>query len=299
MLAKDLLKKIEFTDEMIAECNKHFTIFGKEGDRLARAYMREGKDFNEALAEMRKIEPQANEYMSNLIFILECTGYAYEDYKAHNISDEIFYDSFKELTYKMNECKAYKGVWGNFVPDWEKRFLDLNCFQLGRLQYNYSQHIGDEVTIDNFVISEGDNVVGCHIPSSGPLLQEDVVDSLKRAYEFFYDKRKNGILIVECFSWFFCPNYVEIFKENAKNIYSFTQNFHVYYAYDSDVFNDIWRVFGVEPDDYNADELKEDTRLQKAFKKHIKEGKKFGGGRAVILFDGENILTRKDLNKNQ
>ncbi len=294
MIAKDLYEKIGFTSEMIEECNKCRAILGDAGDRLARAYMREGKDFDESLKEIRELSSQVNQYMANLIFLLECTGYVYEDYKARNISDEIFYDSFKELTYKMHECNAYKGSWGNFVPQWEKLFLDLKCFELGRLQYNVSQHQGEMVKINDFVIEEGTKVIGCHIPSKGPLLQDDVVDSLKRAYEFFSDIRKDGILIVECFSWFFCPNYVEIFKENAKNIYSFTKNFYVYYPYSSEIFHDIWRVFGVEPDDYNVDDLKEDTRLQRAFKKHIKEGKKFGGGRAVILFDGENILTKQN-----
>ena len=41
------------------------------------------------------------------------------------------------------------------------------------------------VKIGDFLIEENAKIVHCHIPSSGPLIQEDVVDSLKKAYEFF------------------------------------------------------------------------------------------------------------------
>lgn len=293
MIAKDLFEKIGFTKDMVDEYNRCRAIFGDEGDRIARAYMREGKDFDESLNDIRKLSPDVNEYTANLVFFLECTGYAYEDYKAQNISDEIFYDSFMDMTYKMKEW-GYKGVFGTVSPEWTRLFIDLKCFKLGRLQYEPCTHKGDAVKIGDFVIEQGARIVNCHIPSSGPLLQEDVVESLKRAYEFFKDRIKDGILAIECHSWFFCPEYSEIFKENAKNIYNFTQNFYVYKPFNTKEFSDIWRIFGVEADNYVVDELQEDTRLQKAFKKHIKEGKKFGEGHAVILFDGENILTRKD-----
>ncbi len=41
-------------------------------------------------------------------------------------------------------------------------------------------------------------------------------------------------------------------------------------------------------------DLPEDTRLQKEFKKYLKENTVFGGGRGAALFDGEKILTRRD-----
>ena len=49
MLAPDLFEKIGFTDEMVAVYNKYKPLFGNECDRLARAYMREGMDFDAAL----------------------------------------------------------------------------------------------------------------------------------------------------------------------------------------------------------------------------------------------------------
>ncbi|MBE6787614.1 MAG: hypothetical protein E7537_04630 [Ruminococcaceae bacterium] len=294
MLAKEMLKKIGFTNEMRECYNKYKAVFGDKCDSFAKAYMREGKDFNEARAQMRELAPQVNVYTADMIFILECTGYAYEDYLAKNIDLEIFYDTMKDITYKVQECKTFKGVYGIFVPEWFKGFLRLERFGLGRLQYDLWEHREDTVMIGDFKVEKGFKTLACHIPSSGPLTYEAVVDSFKRAYNFFQDRQKDGILLIECFTWLLFPEYSQIFKECAKNTYSFAQNFELYDIYYHEKFFDCWRIFNVDIDDCVIDDLPEDTRMQKGFKKYLKENNKFGGARGCLLFDGENILTRKE-----
>ncbi len=294
MLARDLFKKIGFTDEMIDFYNKNRPYYGEDCEALARAYMRENKDFNEALDEMQELAPDINPYIANVIFILECTGYAHEDFKAQNISDDIFYNSMCDITYKMRECKAIKGVYGTFVPNWYNKFLKVERFALGRLQYDPWEHLEDTININGFAVEKGFKTLACHIPSSGPLTHEAVLDSFKQAYEFFNDRIKDGILLIECFSWLFFPNYQPIFKECAQNTYSFSQNFYFYDTYKYEKFTDGWRIFGKDFDNLTIDELPENTRMQKGFKKYLKQNNEFGGARGALLFDGENILTRRE-----
>lgn len=294
MLAKNLFEKIGFTDEMIDVYNKYRPFFSEKCEELARGYMREGKDFAEARTEMHALAPEISAYTSNMILILECTGYAHEDYRAKNISDDIFYNTMCDLTCKMKECKATKGVYGTFVPDWYKGFLEARRFGLGRLQYDLWEHREDTINVNGFVVENGFKTLACHIPSSGPLTHELVLDSFKQAYEFFGDRIKDGILLIECFSWLLFPNYQPVFKECAKNTYSFAQNYYIYETYPYEKFGDCWRIFGVEDYTGKIDELPEDTRMQKGFKKYLQENNEFGGGRGALLFDGKNILTRRE-----
>ncbi len=294
MLAKDLFQKIGFTEEMIDFYNENRPFYGEECETLARAYMRDGKDFKEALSEMQELAPNISLYISNVIFILECTGYAHEDFKAKNISDDIFYNSMSDITYKMRECKTVKGVYGTFVPDWYNKFLKVERFALGRLQYDPWEHLEDTININGFVVENGFKTLSCHIPSSGPLTHEAVLDSLKQAYNFFGDRVNGGILLVECFSWLLFPKYLSIFKECANNTYSFIRNFYLYDTYKYETFLDGWRIFGAEYDNVAIEDLPENTRLQKGFKEYLKEKNDFGGSSGALLFDGKNILTRRE-----
>lgn len=294
VLAKDLFEKIGFSDDMVELYQNHRAIYGDSADHFAREYMCEGKDYDLACSEMKAKAPQINEYIANMVFVIECTGYAHEDFKKRNISDEIFYNTMSDITCKMRECKSVYGVYGSYVPSrWYNGIFKGDCLALGRLQYELWDHREDDIEIYGFKIEKGYKTLSCHIPSSGPLTHELVVESLKMAYEVFADRIKDGILAVECFSWLLFPNYRTIFKECAKNTYSFAQNFTIYDTYPHEKFYDAFRIYGVEAKDLVVENLPENTRMQKGFKEYLKNNNEFGGARGVLLFDGENILTRK------
>ncbi len=293
MLAKDLFQKIGFTDEMVETYNKYRAIMGDECDRLAREYMCDGKDFNEACAEACE-KSGVEGVTSNMIFILECTGYSYEKFMEKGISEDVFYNTMCDITYKTIECKTFHGVYGIFVPEWFKGFLEARRFGLGRLQYDLWEHREGPIEVGGFKFRTGDKALAIHIPSSGPLLQEDVVESLKMAYKFFPDRIYDGVLFCECFSWLFFPPFLPIFKECSPNTYNFSLNFEFYEEYKNEKFDNCWRVFNVGIDDCVIDELPENTRMQRGIKKYMQENDRFGGARGVLLFDGEKILTRKD-----
>lgn len=293
MLAKDIFEKIGFTAEMIEAYNKYRAVLGDEWDRFAREYMREGRDFNESRGEARE-KSELMGACANMVYILECTGYAYENFMEKGISEDIFYNTMCDITYKVRECKKLHGVYGIFVPEWFKGFLEARRFGLGRLQYDLFEHREGPITVGGFTFDTGAKTLAIHIPSSGPLLQEDVIESLKMAYEFFPDRIYDGVLFCECFSWLFFPPFLEIFKECSPNTYNFSRNFYFYSEYESEKFDNCWRVFNVEIDKCAIDDLPEDTRMQRGIKKYMQTNNRFGGSRGALLFDGQKILTRKE-----
>ena len=60
---------------------------------------------------------------------------ARRDYLAQGVCEEIFWDTFCDLRYKLLECKTIHGVWGNFVASWYPIFYTCQIVKLGRLEF--------------------------------------------------------------------------------------------------------------------------------------------------------------------
>jgi hypothetical protein len=181
------------------------------------------------------------------------------------------------------ECKTVKGVWGTFVGWWYHEFFRLARFGLGRLQYEKVPFRCEEY----HGIKKGDIVFNCHIPSSGPLLREEVIDSLKKAHAFYRDELKDGIFILVCSSWLLYPPMYEVFPENG-NLRKFYELFVVIEAKEVETELSLWRIFGVEQTPIK--DLPENSSLQRRLKQHLLQGGTMGSGYGVLLFDGEKIL---------
>ena len=169
--------------------------------------------------------------------------------------------------------------------EWD--YLETLCGDISD-QYNCGVYV---VTVDDFTLNKGDFVLRCHIPSGGPLKPELCRESFQIAYEFFTDRLKDGILPIVCRSWLLYPDYTDVFGENSNTV-DFAKNFKIISVHETEGFDEAWRVFGV---DYEGDvsKLPTDTTLQRNFIEYIKEGKAFGGGTGVLLFDGKEVLTRR------
>ena len=132
-------------------------------------------------------------------------------------------------------------------------------------------------------------MLNCHIPSSGPLTPEAVLDSLKRAYSFYADVQKEGILPVVCHSWLLYPPHYELFGKNTKAFYDL---FTVLRQDVSAENGDFWRVFNRPFSEDILTDLPEDTSLRRGFKQFLLAGNKMGSGYGVLLFDGERVLPK-------
>ena len=89
----------------------------------------------EPLLEDLSQESGVNLYTLWLLFLLEAAAPAKELYRQKGVPERVFWDTFADLKYKVLECKAVQGVWGNFVSSWYPIFYSGDIVKLGRLEY--------------------------------------------------------------------------------------------------------------------------------------------------------------------
>lgn len=292
MLVKNLIYEIGFTEDEQRAYDTYKNMIGDRMEAYAEAYMHGNISFSEALAEVRKFQScSLHQYTIDLLFILDCTSFLLEKYEAAGISKDIFINTMRDIKYKLAECIRVKNVFGTFVVEWYEGFLCLERIALGRLQYDISTHTKDAVAINDYTINKGDFILGCHIPSAGPLKPELCIESFKMAYEFFENRLNNGILPITCCSWLLYPPYQEVFGESS-NVADFARNFEIVDFQNEETFSDAWRVFGMEFDG-DTNRLPAGTTMQRNFIDYMKKGHSYGVATGFALFDGESVLTRK------
>lgn len=262
-------------------------------ESMYRAYWLKKKNFDcfsdkvKALAEM--IDEHV--YTVNLVLLLNCTKPLLAAYKKEGISEEIYWNTVIDLKVKMLECKENHDIWGTFVEGWFMAFYELNRFGIGRFQYELSDFCTDLYCEHGVTIKDSEFVVGMHIPSHlGGLTYDVRLDSYKKAYEFFKDRFKDKYAIFCCNSWLLYPDNLNILPENS-NVSDFLLDFEpldITRTYD---FGDAWRIFGADAHK-PVSELPRKTSMQRAFAEWFEQGKKPGHAYCLLIFDGENILTR-------
>lgn len=287
MLATGLLDKIDFTEEMKAEYAKYKEMLGDKLEPLVDLYMNNGVEIAEIIEELKKMQtPQLHEYTLNVMFLLECTGILYDRYKAEGISEEIFYDTMKDIKYKVVESYDVYGIFGNFVIGWMDGFFKMTRFAFGRMQFDMCTHPCEAVEVAGYTVNEGDFIIKGHVPSSGSLLHEECMKSYKAAYDFARDRFEGDVLPVEFWSWMLFPHYKDFFGESS-NTGRFIADYKVFGYYETDQFHDAWRFFGK---DAGSDNLPTKTSLQRKFVEYMGPGKTYGYGKGIFMFDGENIF---------
>ena len=295
-MIRSVMKKLDFPDEAIESLYLCYQkMIATEELRCDLEAIKEflfcdGSGDFPSMLEAFATKAGVNRYQSDMVVLLSCIPSLKYIYCAKGIDEEVLWESMSDLRCKLYECKAVMGIWGNFVAYWHPIFFRLRCFKLGRLEYEM-RPTQSEVYKD--IIAAEDKVLTCHIPSSGPLREEDVVESLKKAYKFFPDHVKNGILPVVTTSWLFYPPYFEYVFAKDSNIYKFGQLFDIVSSKASNKYEDLWRIFNVKYYDGCLESLPEDTTLRRNLKKFLLDGNLMGSGHGVLLFDGEKILTKK------
>lgn len=252
---------------------------------IVEKFLRADKAFLDELQRMAE-EYGVNRYTLDMLFLLCAVPDLRQAYAERGIAEHILWDSMKDLRYKLMECYDNHGVWGTFVTFWYPGFYCCERFALGRLQYE-KKRFSHPVYGD--LLKEGDTVLNCHIPSSGPLTPVTVLDSLKRAYAFYPDVRIGDLMPVVCHSWLLYPPHRDLLGENAKAFYDL---FDVIEEKVSESNGNFWRIFNMP---YSAENLacaREDTSLRRRFKAFLTAGNKMGDGYGVLLFDGERVVKR-------
>ena len=115
--------------------------FGREVDKLVMRFMfpkaHDIRRFLEKLTVLAK-KYSTDENTLHFVFLLLSAETLYKRYIKQKISEDVFYDTIKDLKYKLIECIDCKGYNGTFVPHWFEGFYRLERFALGRFQYEYT-----------------------------------------------------------------------------------------------------------------------------------------------------------------
>ena len=234
-----------------------------------------------------------HKYTIELFYFMYISYELRERYKAQCIDDEIFWQSMTDLRAKLVECRDVYEINGSFVASWFFGFFQMTRFALGRLQFEHAEYDEEQpYTCGGFSLHNGDRMVGMHIPSLGPLSDENMLDAFKRAYNFPYFAcakiKGTNIMPFCCGSWLLYPPHRDFLPPHS-NILKFMDCFDIVDSWDNEEFHDKWRIFA-KYHTLPVDELPRDTSLRRAYADRLAEGKPVGGGWGVFFFDGEKII---------
>lgn len=227
-----------------------------------------------------------SEYTVDALFVLHGFLAQKEDYIA-TFGEEVFYDSARDLRYKVNECTATHGIVGTVsLHGWYRLFLRRELFSLGRLQFHTVSFVYPDVEIGGRLLKTGDLIIKTHIPSSGRLRGEDCLDAYRRAYRFFRHRFSDDLIPIFCSSWLLDPEIAAAMPEGG--IAQFASHFHIFDVTVDEADHDLWRIFGKTYEDLS--ELPRKNRLQVHIADRLTAGRHMATGFGAFFFDGENIL---------
>lgn len=211
-----------------------------------------------------------HKYTLDLVYMIMLVPHLKELYTENGISEDVLRDSVADLKWKSAECKKVYSVWGIFVGWWTIDFFKLKRFAFGRLQFNMGKFNAD-YNISGEAVKKEDIYIDTHIPSGKPLNYEECQLSYKCAAEFYKNTFKGAPIIFGCNSWLLSTDNKKILSETS-NILKFASDYEVLEQVKDEKSTDAWRIFNVEKLPENLDDLPQNTSVQRAFVKWLKEG---------------------------
>lgn len=255
-------QKVELSDAEYQTCKELF-------DRDLGAFLKEWKE---------KEEP--GRYTWALRFYLQLSADTWGQYQAEHIPEEVFDQTFYDLTIWCRECQRKHGVYGLEELWWLAQSVKEHLFRLGRLQFE-PVVLKEPLEGNSVRIEAGAKGLNVHIPEGESLAFEKCMDSFRRAERFFADRGEGKPEFYMCDSWLLSPALKELLPADS-NIIRFQDLFRivkVHYAFPQAE----QRIFGDILEDKSR--YPEDTSLRRKAKRCFQEGKDPGIGIGVI----ENI----------
>lgn len=232
-----------------------------------------------ALADRAAALTGLYEYTTELLVFVCMTRHTREMYARRGLPEELFHNSLLDLRYKLEECKAVKGIVGSFVAWWFDRFFDLTRFTFGRLQFELID-FGREYRKNGRVLRPDSRVINVHIPRTlTPLDPEACERAYAEAKAFFREEAGDPCAFV-CSSWLLFPEHEHLLPGRS-NIRRFMARYDCIDAGINKEFSDLWRLF--DTDEKHPDKLPADTSLRRAYVEHLRQGGKQGWGCGVFF----------------
>lgn len=256
-------------------------VFGRNREQLFSDPSNAWKDLD-AFIEKSGI----HRFTVHQLFLIYCAEETKIRYQAAGYPEQLYWDTMKDLKYKMEETHKVYGVWGVYCGPWLAHSILLRCFCLGRLQF--------EVVPSDFscelaghVLQSQDKVINVHIPSFGKLGYEDVLDAYSRAAKFFGHLFPDGAVWFRCKTWMLYPPVNALLSKG--NIKRFFEDFNIVHAFVDPNVDDRYRIFMV-PSDVPVTEYPENSTLQRNLKAWLLEGNSMGLGVGFFLWKDGKVV---------
>lgn len=192
----------------------------------------------------------------------------YEQYCEKGIKENIYWDTFRDITFWCENCLKEFGEYGIDQYDWFFRHIEMKIFRFGRLEFEMMSSEWD-LEYEGGKIRKGDPVINIHIPQGEKLNISACIKSCRRGREFWGEEYP-----CVCHSWLLYPWLTDVLKPGS-NILEFQKLFRIvridYVEREAE-----WRIFTKIQE--NPKEYHEETSLQRSAKKYLLEGKKLGTG---------------------
>ena len=229
-----------------------------------------------------------HQYTADMVFYLLCSIPLKERYEKQGLSEKIFWDSMADLRAKLMECRNLYGIWGTFVR-WFQLFFTCERFALGRLQYQISPFPYDAY---KDLLVRDDKALSCHIPSGSPMPIESVLDSLRQAYDFYPQMRKDGKTIVMCHSWMLYEPLISRLPEHS-NLRKFYDLFDIIDLQERPENGDFERIFNVKwSRDLDLSTMPRDTSLQRCTLELLESGGCLGAGYGMLVLKNGEVIRK-------
>lgn len=252
-----------------------------------RAYetgaLQKPEDLSALLAQIKDASIQAkipSESAELLLFLL-CTKHLKSIYDHMNLPESYFKGVAIDIRCKLRECHAVRGIWGTFVAIWFAGFFAMTRFAIGRLQYEMIK-MPPYISTDGTYCFDGQPAVNLHIPSSGPLVIEEVRASMSEAARFFGKYFPQGKVLFHCNSWLLFPGHYEMLPPTS-GIRQFMDEFTLIRGDTHADRHDLWRLFNTE-DVADPSRLPQNTSLQRKYVQWIAAGKPVGSAIGIRYY---------------
>lgn len=243
-----------------------FPLSQSEYDRLRESFYRD----REAFYRMVRTREQFRELFLTLYARMALE--AYPVYLEKGIHEEIYWNTFSDLTVWCLDCAEKYGVYGIDEYRWFWRHLKLQLFGLGRLQFEKTFSEWD-ISVQGIEIAKGDTLISVHIPAGEPLEEGACRDAFARAFAFWGEA-----YFYVCHSWLLFPGLEDILPKES-NILKFQKFFQIVKT-DFGERQAEQRIFGTVQENPGKYRIK--TSLQKSAVSYLQEGHLLGNGLGVL-----------------
>jgi len=216
-------------------------------------------------------------YTVALLVFICMTKHLQTLYREKGLDQQIYVDSVLDLKWKLEECKAVKGICGTFVAHWFAGFFRLSRFALGRLQFELKTARCDYNKNGIRLEKDKSTVINVHIPRTGTPLDPESCDKAYAAAREFFKNQVGEHCPFVCNSWLLYPENKDILPPYL-NTYRFLSEYDII-DWGVNDGRDLWRLFDTEEKD--PDKLPVDGTLRRCYAAHLKNGGAVGWGYGV------------------